>query len=214
MKHYDLHNHTESSHDSEINPRVLVDSAIKSGLDGIAITNHGTVSDIEEARDYADGRLEVIPSAEVTSEDYGDVLCLYIDRVPDHDGSAKSIITETHNNDGVAILAHPYAYRTVDFRGAPNTIIDIADAIETVNARNIFERLNRKAEDLAEKHSKPCVGGSDVHFPFESGRARTLIPDDLNVREAISENKTVAKGSGGNISSHIARLASDIGLKI
>lgn len=214
MKHYDLHNHTESSHDSEINPRVLVDSAIKSDLDGIAITNHGTVSDIEKARDYADGRLEVIPSAEVTSEDYGDILCLYIDRVPDHDGSATSIINETHRKNGVAILAHPYAHRTVDFRDAPSKVIDMADAIETVNARNMFERLNRKAKGLAEKHSKPCVGGSDVHFPFESGRARTLIPEDLTVREAISESETVVKGSGGNISSHVARLASDIGLEI
>jgi len=214
VKHYDLHNHTESSHDSEINPRVLVDSAIKSGLDGIAITNHGTVSDIEEARDYANGRLEVIPSAEITSENYGDILCLYIDQVPDHDGSATSIISETHRNDGVAILAHPYAYRTVDFRDVPNTVIDMADAIETVNARNMFERLNKKAKDLAEKHSKPCVGGSDVHFPFESGRARTLIPEGLNVKEAISENRTVVKGSGGNVSSHVARLASDIGLEI
>lgn len=211
MKEYDLHIHTKESHDSNLEPEVLIKNAIDAELDGIAITNHGAVAGVEDVREFSEPfDLEVVPGAEVRSEDFGDILCLYIDRVPENDGSAEDIIRSVQEKGGIAIIAHPFARRTVDFRGADGRLFKKADAIEAVNSRNIFDSLNDDAYTLAKELDMPVTGGSDTHFEFEVGRGRTVFPDDMTLREAIANNKTKATGEGGNVSSHVARAVDEI----
>lgn len=64
----DLHTHTTAS-DGTYTPTELVDYAIKKGLTAIAITDHDTVSGLEEAIDYAkDKPIQVIPGIEFSTE--------------------------------------------------------------------------------------------------------------------------------------------------
>lgn len=64
----DLHTHTTAS-DGTYTPTELVDYAIEKGLTAIAITDHDTVSGLEEAIDYAkDKPIQVIPGIEFSTE--------------------------------------------------------------------------------------------------------------------------------------------------
>jgi len=196
MKEYDLHMHTKSSRDSELEPNILVKKVIDEGLDGIAVTNHDEVADVQQVREFAEPfDIEVISGAEVRSEDFGDILCLYINEIPENNGTAKDIISSVRDKGGISIIAHPLAKRTVDFRGCDSGVFVEADAVEVVNARNVLDRLNRQARDIAEELEMPMTGGSDTHFP-----------KDLNLREAIKNNETDGVGRGGNISSSMAMV--------
>lgn len=69
---YDLHTHSTYS-DGSLNPAELVRKAIRSGLDGIALTDHDTVSGIEEAlTEAAKHKFYFLPGVELTT-DFGDV---------------------------------------------------------------------------------------------------------------------------------------------
>jgi|APHM01.1.fsa_nt_gi Predicted metal-dependent phosphoesterases (PHP family) len=205
MKEYDLHMHTQSSGDSELEPEVLVKKAIDEDLDGVAITNHGEVADVQKVREFASPfDIEVISGAEVRSDDFGDILCLYIDEVPENDGSATDIMSSVREEGGITIIAHPFARRTVDFRGADGGVFLEADALEVVNARNMLDKLNKQAYSVAEELEMSMTGSSDTHFGFEVGRAKTVFPEDLTLREAIDRGETEAVGEGGNISSSMA----------
>ena len=67
---YDLHTHTTAS-DGALSPKQLIDKAVKLELLGIAITDHDTVSGIQEALDYqlqCRCQMEVIPAIEMNTE--------------------------------------------------------------------------------------------------------------------------------------------------
>lgn len=69
---YDLHTHSTYS-DGALRPRELIRKAIESGLQGIALTDHDTVSGLDEASEEAEKhRFTFIPGIELTT-DYGDV---------------------------------------------------------------------------------------------------------------------------------------------
>ncbi|HSH50510.1 MAG TPA: PHP domain-containing protein [Bacteroidales bacterium] len=69
---FDLHVHTNFS-DGLLTPKQVIDLAIDKGLDGIAITDHDTVSGIEPAIQYSKkvGNLHIIPGLEFS--------CIYED---------------------------------------------------------------------------------------------------------------------------------------
>src|SRR5262245_49918394 len=71
----DLHTHTTFS-DGTLTPAALVDRAVNAGLRAVAVTDHDTVAGVGPAQSAADGRLEVIPAVEVTSEFRGTELHL------------------------------------------------------------------------------------------------------------------------------------------
>lgn len=69
---YDLHTHSTYS-DGALQPRELIRKAVESGLKGIALTDHDTVSGLDEAFEEAEKhRFTFIPGIELTT-DYGDV---------------------------------------------------------------------------------------------------------------------------------------------
>ncbi|MDZ4832190.1 MAG: PHP domain-containing protein [Candidatus Melainabacteria bacterium] len=62
----DLHLHSTHS-DGNWTPSQLVAHAINIGMDTIALTDHDTVSGIDEALASADGKLEVVPALEINT---------------------------------------------------------------------------------------------------------------------------------------------------
>src|SRR5207244_13067444 len=65
----DLHNHTQYSPDSRVDPGRLVAVAQRMGLAGVAITDHNAVGGIRVAEAAASGGFLVIPAIEVSTED-------------------------------------------------------------------------------------------------------------------------------------------------
>lgn len=67
---YDLHTHTTAS-DGTLTPCEIIDAAVKSGLAGIAITDHDTVAGLDIALEYKKQHnlpVEVIPGIEMNTE--------------------------------------------------------------------------------------------------------------------------------------------------
>ncbi|MTI70262.1 MAG: PHP domain-containing protein [Firmicutes bacterium] len=83
MKKADLHIHTTAS-DGKLTPKEVVNLAIERKLDAISITDHDTISGIQQAIDESKkyNILEVIPGIELSSEHNGEeihILGYYID---------------------------------------------------------------------------------------------------------------------------------------
>ena len=57
----------------------------------------------------------------------------------------------------------------------------VVDAVESFNSRYIVGSANRKAERIALKLGKPCVGGSDAHNARFVGFGRTYVDAEKNV---------------------------------
>jgi predicted metal-dependent phosphoesterase TrpH len=197
MLKYDIHIHTNSSSCSGQKPEEAVKKAESIGLDGIAITNHNEVSDIHSAREVAED-LHIISGTEVTTES-GDILGLFVENCP-QSNDAIEVINNIHEQNGVAILAHPMDFLRNNYAEQNDSIIKKVDAIEGINSRCLINLFNKRAQKLSDRHNKPATAGSDAHFPFEIGRAIMYI----NSKSDIPSNISKIEGRGMYISGHIA----------
>jgi hypothetical protein len=148
---------------------MLIKIAKKRNLDGIAVTDHNTIKGGLRSRAIAPEGFLVIPGAEIKTEK-GEIIGLFIEE------EIKSRIFEEVRNEiieqgGITILPHPFRNRYCN----PEELINLIDVIEVMNART-SPSLNEKALHMAEKYSKPRIGGSDAHNRFEIGRVYTNIP--------------------------------------
>jgi len=97
----DLHVHTNKSSDAHTRLDEIVPSIQRAGLDGLAITDHNTLStDTFE-------RALIIPGIEISSRD-GHIIGLGIPSPIPRGLSADETIREIRNMGGVSIIAHPY----------------------------------------------------------------------------------------------------------
>ena len=81
-KNIDLQTHTTAS-DGKLTPKELVNLATKKKLSAIAITDHDTISGIEEALRSSKGKIEIVPGVEISCDDVDfidtHILGLFID---------------------------------------------------------------------------------------------------------------------------------------
>ncbi len=184
----DFHVHTSHSFDSLTPPKMAIEIARRRGLDGIAVTDHDTISGAvaaAEANRYSD--FLVIPGIEVKS-DRGDIIGLYLKR-DIKSRTFADVIDEIHEQGGVAYLPHPI--RTFGAAAVPEILAGYPgidrwelyngryDRAETAAARAAFTQLSI-AHPLC---------GSDAHFPWEIGlfRARfSELPRDARTLLAAS----------------------------
>ncbi len=211
----DLHMHTTAS-DGTLSPQALVNAVLllqrhmkEPVLRVIAITDHDTLAGAWTALEFqralrAEAELQIIPGAEISSAD-GHIIALNIRKNIAKRLSAAATIDAIHDQGGLAIAAHPYAYFPLikGLKGIKALIADpvvgrALDAVEVCNA-NPTEALNNHFARLVNwSHLKrPEVGGSNSHFLSAMARAGTLFPgrtaDDL--MRAIREGTTRAVGS-------------------
>lgn len=173
MFQVDLHSHTRFSPDANTDPRALVERAREVGLDRIAITDHGTIEGALVARD-ADPEL-VIVGEEIRCRCRTELIGLFLrERVPQR-LSLEETVERIRDQGGVVYAPHPYAYARQALRRARRAL-DVADAVEAVNARAFLRVWNRAAMRAAERRSLPAAAGSDAHFAFEIGRAYAAMP--------------------------------------
>lgn len=176
----DLHIHSKCSFDSILEPKNILKAARKRGLAGIAITDHNTLQGGINALKIRPKELLIICGTEIETE-YGDILGLFLNE------EIKSryfldVVNEIKEQDGLVILPHPFK-RSKEIK---DEIIKNIDAIEGLNARTP-KSLNIKAQKLAVTNNLPVTAGSDAHFAFEIGRARTVIEQDIDDIEDIKQ---------------------------
>ena len=183
---FDLHIHSKHSYDSFLSPETIIKIAKKKRLDGVAVTDHGTIKGgIEALKINKDKDFQVIVGAEIKTE-YGDVIGMFLNE------EIKSqifmqMVEEIRDQGGLVVLAHPFR-KGITF---PTDLLKYVDLIEGFNARSP-KSLNARALELARKLKKPMTAGSDAHLGFEVGRGRTIGSGDI--RSALGEGRTEIEG--------------------
>lgn len=184
MSVLDLHVHTNFSFDSLLSPRQAIASAKKAGLNGIAITDHGTIAGVLAARELNhDKDFLVVIGAEIDTED-GQLIGLFLQREIQSKDSLE-VVQEIREQGGIVVLPHPcHGHRAID------RLLPLVDALEVFNAR-CTSGENLKAQELREIHNLPAVAGSDAHWAVEIGLGcyETETTDEEALRQAILSGK-------------------------
>jgi len=201
----DLHVHTSYSFDSSALPKEMVKTAVKKGIDCLAITDHDEIKGATEASEYAKGKpILIIPGIEVKTKE-GDILGLNVKEKIPSGLSAKETIRKIKEAGGMAIIPHPFGWccsfrdglEDLSFKGKLGELIEEIDGVEILNA-SIFGPGNKKALDFAKKYNFPFTAGSDAHSPDFVGRAYLEIAGkNLSIEEILKEikNKNCKIGS-------------------
>jgi predicted metal-dependent phosphoesterase TrpH len=177
----DLHVHTSHSIDGFCSVGEAVAAAKAKGLNGIAITDHNTVTGHPDTKKFSKDGFLVIPGLEVSSAD-GHIVGLGVSELVPRDLPAEETVNRIKKQGGVAIAAHPFALGR-----RPGLVYRAKfDAIEVLNSRAILFS-NPLARRFAERNKIPMVAGSDAHLRGEIGMAYTCVECEPRVESVLRE---------------------------
>lgn len=213
----DLHVHSEASYDGHEPVELILEHAADIGLDAVVITDHDTIDASLKAAEMApEYGLIGIAGVEVSTAD-GHLLGVGIEEMPPAGRPMDETVAAIREQDGVAIVPHPFQRTRHGIRKRRLKQID-PDAIETFNAWLFTGYRNRRARQYAARYGYPGIGGSDAHTLLTVGRAFTEIqvdkrfpeiePDD--VVDAIRAGDTDIRGhraSARRATAHYAKAA-------
>jgi predicted metal-dependent phosphoesterase TrpH len=177
----DLHSHSHYSRDSVLSPEAYVRSYIRRGITCAAVTDHNSVDGaffIQDLVKRQDAPLKIIIGEEVKSAE-GEIIGLFLKDLVPRGMSPEETVRAIHEQGGVATIPHPFDpfRRSVITREALNRIAGSVDAIEGYNCRNIRERDDVAAREVAAANAKPITVGSDSHSPWEVGGVSIELDD-------------------------------------
>ena len=181
----DLHVHSRYSGDSRMELEEIVKRAKAKGLDGVAITDHGTALGGLKAKKLADEDFVVIAGAEIRT-DRGEVLGYFLQE------EIKSreffeVVDEIHAQGGFVAVPHPFdPFRIYRLRGIEE-LYSYVDAIEVFNSRCAMQGANRKALRFALEHGLKLTAGSDAHTYAEIGSAGVVVESVEDIRKGRVE---------------------------
>jgi predicted metal-dependent phosphoesterase TrpH len=198
----DLHVHTVGSPDAHTIREDLPEIIRARGLDGVAVTEHDNF-------DPPKVDALILPGMEVSTRD-GHVIALGIQEAVPARLSADETIRLIHNQDGIAIIPHPYD--PVSECVKISRLSTTPDGVETVNADALsFHISNWLARRDAATFKLPQVGSSDSHIPQTVGDAYTLVdassPSVKDVLEAIKAGRVRAEGNATSIRNKLRKLS-------
>jgi predicted metal-dependent phosphoesterase TrpH len=203
----DLHLHTTES-DGMMSPAMLMNYiAACTDLDVIAITDHNTMDGWARAREFQLRpendhlhQLELVPGIEVSSDD-GHVLGIGVSRVIPKSLSAAETIAAIHEQGGLALAPHPFAWvpGMKDFAGVGGGFKDLPfDGVEVRNSNATELFNNHRVAWVNRRQTAPLAeyGASDAHFLWAIGRTWTEYPGRgfAALRVAFRHRTTRAQG--------------------
>lgn len=187
----DIHVHTNRySACSVIEPQQLVRRAVRAGLDGLVITEHGrqwTMIELTELLESANEPHFLLLAGFEYASKQGDILIYGL--MPEQvrgfpPGMPPGMAVErAHDLGAVCIAAHP----TRACLGFDDAIFSIPfDAIE-VQSVNLKEHEQRLAMQLAENTNLPPTAASDAHRIEDVGRYATEFNDPIQTMADLQE---------------------------
>lgn len=182
----DMHVHTRHSMDCRMPVIDVLRAAKARGLDGVAVTDHGTIAGGLEAERIAEGLgLVTIVGAEMLT-DMGEVIGYFLtEEVKAH--RYLEVVDEIKGQGGVACIPHPFdTLRTSSLRPTPEMLRGI-DRVEVFNARCVFQRFNDDALRFARENALGFSAGSDAHTLDEVGNAGVTVRSLEDLRKGRVE---------------------------
>lgn len=176
---FDMHVHTSLSPCSGMNVDEAVMCAKERGLDGICITDHGTMDIRHELSEgFQENGICVIFGMEYSTSQGDFLLFGPFERLV-RDLPAHQLLKTVEQNGGIAVAAHPLRRK----RPVDENIIreGLCVAIESINGRNTL------SENLATEGWRQCYdltecGGSDAHTINEVGAVATRFSVPIRTR--------------------------------
>jgi predicted metal-dependent phosphoesterase TrpH len=188
----DFHSHTNSSMDSLTTPEAIIAAARRSGLGRLVITDHNSIQGARIAQRLAPDL--VIVGEEIMTQS-GELLASFVEEEIPAGLPVKEAIQRLRQQGAFISVSHPFDRHRSGF-ALPDLdeIAPLVDAIEVFNARCVFERTNRLAQDYALSHKLAGTAGSDGHIAWEIGGACLRLPvfnsaDEL--RQVIGKGRPV-----------------------
>jgi len=191
----DLHIHSLHS-DGKETIYEIAEKALAKGLDFIAITDHNTISHVEETRDLSRVLgIPIYPGIEVTTY-YGHINTYGVSWVDFRRRSVedfKALLDQLRGLGQIAIANHPFDFNEscIGCNFKYKEILSAFDAIEVWNGLLPPEwnaHSVRLWQDYLDRgHRIPIVGGSDYHGPGKSelGSPTTWVYTDTPTFEGV-----------------------------
>ena len=192
----DLHVHTKAfSTDSMMDPEEAIKEAKKIGLDGICITEHNKVWEVEEIQRLSQkyGFL-IINGVEVDTVE-GHVLVFGLHRSFNKIVRVRALREMVNQVGGVIIAAHPFkGFRAFDFsdlslspeQGSRKPIFQSVDALEGFSGKTT-EKESQMAQEVAGILEMKITGGSDAHSLEELGKCVTVFENNIRDEATLIE---------------------------
>lgn len=200
----DLHIHTSAS-DGSMSVRELLDHVAKMGmLDVIAITDHDRLDASVWAFERRDRYpFDIVPGVEVSTAE-GHMLALWVTEPAPTGLSMAETAAAIHEQNGIAILAHPFFTQMAGTRRAARTyrrdpvylLRAGLDGLETFNGSVILPGSNTVAACVARWLGLGMTGGSDAHSLGAVGTGITQFDGRTasDLRRALLHRRTTAVG--------------------
>ncbi|MFH1691935.1 MAG: PHP-associated domain-containing protein [Candidatus Omnitrophota bacterium] len=194
----DFHVHSKYSFDCFLEPSIIIDRMRSCGIDGFAVTDHDTIAGYQEFKKLAPD-LYIICGEEISTQQ-GDIVGLFLKEEIKPCCDAHKVIQQIKEQNGLAMLAHPYKWPHV-LRN--DVFLKFIDCLEVFNARNNipFPFLeNMLAKKAVKRLDLSYVAGSDTHEGFEIGQAATVFDfassdaSDEKIKDAILKKEVKITG--------------------
>lgn len=207
----DLHVHSMYSGDGLMTPRQIVDRAQKAGLDGVAVTDHGTIRGGMETRRLGTSEFLVIVGAEMMT-DQGEVIGLFLtEEIEEH--TLERVVEAIRLQGGLVVVPHPFDSLRRSALHISDEQAPLVDAVEVLNSRCLLERFNTQARNYATRHGLPAVAGSDAHYPMEIGNAGIVVRQ-RDIRSSIASGTVEVFGRRSSPAVHILTRARKIARRL
>lgn len=172
--------------------KLVVQTAVKRGVNILAITDHNTMRGYHHIRRYAEryckkiGKELLILPAQETETDHGDILIYGLEQTIPKKVKLEEAIETTHDHGGLAILAHPHKH-FFSFKILPilrNFEFDGVEAymwfLPAFYNRRIYALLNQFPKLFK-------IGSADAHLWWEIGWIyNELQLDELNTESVLN----------------------------
>lgn len=203
----DLHIHSNHSDGVAKIPQIMEYVATKTDLKVIAITDHSTIEGALFAKELEDVYgVEVVIGEEVSAKE-GHVIGLFLSEEIPPGLSAAETIRRISEQDGIAIIPHPFSSRGVFGPFGRNAFTSAVSelafhALEVYNSVPYLGWANRVAAKMfTGGQGIAAVGGSDSHVLEGIGTGYTLFRGTTaeDLRRSIEQLETRAEAGRGGL---------------
>ncbi len=193
---YDFHTHSKYSADGYVEPKIMIKTAVKMGLSGIAVTDHNTIKGGLEAKKYENNQIQVIVGSEILT-DRGEVIGIFLtEEIKSY--TFIEVIEEIKNQSGIVIIPHPFDRLRHTSLYPISDDTKFIDNVEVYNSRCVSQTYNDIAMRYAIDNKLNIIAGSDAHFANEIGNAGIKTQTD-NIKETVFKGDFTVFGKRSNI---------------